>query len=248
LPTGPGTSGQVLQTDGTGITSWASGSGGGGGAAGSSTQIQYNNGTGFAASANLTFDGSDVFSVGVKNAAGSIQIQNNGGITVHGNTSGAVGLKAAASGATTTLTFPNIIGSANQVMQTNGSGVLSWVNGSSSGVVTVTVTGGLTQQPTANCYWSVSGKIATLRIGTLVGTSNGNIFTITGLPNNIIPARLQDVVGRVQIDSTPTIQFGVCEISTSGNLTVFKDANGSLFTNGNTVGLYVGLTFTYALN
>lgn len=48
LPASNGTNGYVLQTDGTGVTSWVAQSGGGGGSpGGSSGQIQYNNGGSF---------------------------------------------------------------------------------------------------------------------------------------------------------------------------------------------------------
>ena len=53
-----GTNGYVLITDGNGNLSWAAGASGSGNAnvAGSNTQIQYNDGTNLAASANLTFN------------------------------------------------------------------------------------------------------------------------------------------------------------------------------------------------
>ena len=57
LPTTTGTNGQVLTTDGSGITSWSTVSGGGGGSpAGSDKQIQYNNTGAFGANANFAWD------------------------------------------------------------------------------------------------------------------------------------------------------------------------------------------------
>jgi hypothetical protein len=53
LPSGAGSSGQYLQTDGTGITSWQTVTAS---ASGSNTQIQYNSSGSFAGSSNLTFD------------------------------------------------------------------------------------------------------------------------------------------------------------------------------------------------
>jgi hypothetical protein len=60
LPTTAGTSGYVLSTDGTGITSWVAQSGGGGSPGGSNTQVQYNSSGTFAGSSNLTFDGTNL--------------------------------------------------------------------------------------------------------------------------------------------------------------------------------------------
>jgi len=55
LPINDGDSGQVLSTDGTGTLSWIA-AGGSGTPAGSDTELQYNNGGVFGASALLTFD------------------------------------------------------------------------------------------------------------------------------------------------------------------------------------------------
>lgn len=60
LPTGRGTSGYSLVTDGAGGTAWTNISGGGGTPGGANTQIQFNNSGSFGASANLTF-ASNVF-------------------------------------------------------------------------------------------------------------------------------------------------------------------------------------------
>jgi len=54
LPTGAGTNGQVLTTDGSGITSWTTASSGT--PAGSNTQIQYNNSGAFGANVNFAWN------------------------------------------------------------------------------------------------------------------------------------------------------------------------------------------------
>lgn len=54
LPTGAGTNGQVLTTNGSGVTSWTTASSGT--PAGSNTQIQYNNSGAFGANANFAWD------------------------------------------------------------------------------------------------------------------------------------------------------------------------------------------------
>ena len=57
LPAADGSSGQVLSTNGSGTLSWATA---GGSPAGSNTQVQFNNSGSFGASANFTWDGTDV--------------------------------------------------------------------------------------------------------------------------------------------------------------------------------------------
>ena len=57
LPAADGSSGQVLSTNGTGTLSWATA---GGSPAGSTTQVQFNNAGAFGASANFTWDGTDL--------------------------------------------------------------------------------------------------------------------------------------------------------------------------------------------
>ena len=85
---------------------------------GSNTQIQFNNSDAFGGSANLVWDGTNL----VVDAAGELRL---------GDTSGAeyVGLKApTAVSPAYTLTLPAATGTADQVLSTNGSGVLSFVD------------------------------------------------------------------------------------------------------------------------
>ena len=81
LPTTAGTNGYALTTDGSGVTSWSAITTS---AAGSNTQVQFNNGGAFGASANLTFSGSTL-TMGV---AGSVV----GGVSFGNATSGTITL------------------------------------------------------------------------------------------------------------------------------------------------------------
>ena len=56
LPVNDGESGQFLQTDGSGVTSWATASGGSGSPGGSTTQIQYNNAGSFGGMSGTAWD------------------------------------------------------------------------------------------------------------------------------------------------------------------------------------------------
>ena len=70
LPGADGGANTFLKTDGAGNLTWATPAGGGS-VAGSNTQIQYNSGGAFAASANFTFDGTDVTMAGDLNLNGA---------------------------------------------------------------------------------------------------------------------------------------------------------------------------------
>lgn len=83
---------------------------------GSTTQIQFNNSGALGGSSNLTWDGSNV------------QIGSQGDLRFgDSDNSNWVAFQAPATVASNvTWTLPNADGSANQVLQTNGSGTLSW--------------------------------------------------------------------------------------------------------------------------
>jgi hypothetical protein len=81
LPTADGDSGQFLQTNGSGVLSWASASGGGPGGTtppgGSTTQIQFNNAGAFAGSSSLTYNlSTDLITVPTLTAIGPISTTN----------------------------------------------------------------------------------------------------------------------------------------------------------------------------
>jgi hypothetical protein len=108
---------------------------------GSTTQVQFNSGgTAFGGSANFTWDGTNV----VIDSEGALRLGDASG-------SGYVGLKAPAtiSGDTPyTLVLPTATGSANQVLQTDGSGNLSFA----------TVTGGAAWQAVVTSSLTVVAK------------------------------------------------------------------------------------------
>jgi hypothetical protein len=89
---------------------------------GSNTQIQFNSSDSFGGNANLTFDGTNV----ILDAEGAVRLGDNAGNAY-------VGIKAPATitGDTAyTLTLPVATGSADQILVTNGSGVLSFADNS----------------------------------------------------------------------------------------------------------------------
>ena len=114
LPTQATNSGKYLTTDGTN-TSWATVSGGGS-PGGAPTQIQFNNAGAFGGSANFTWDGTNA----QLGATGALRFADS-------DSSNYVAFKAPATiGSNVTWTLPNTDGLPDQVLVTNGSGVLSW--------------------------------------------------------------------------------------------------------------------------
>ena len=102
LPPTAGTNLYVLQTDGSGNTSWVAQSGGGGTPGGSNTQVQYNSSGSFAGAAGFVFDGTSKVTLGVAGASvGGAAFANatSGTITLNPPT-GALG--------TVTLTMPAV--------------------------------------------------------------------------------------------------------------------------------------------
>lgn len=78
----------------------------------------------------LAFSGTNV---GINNASPGATLDVKGVIRITGASAGYVGLQAATSGTNQTYTLPSSDGLSGQVIQTNGVGVLSWVNQSAGG-------------------------------------------------------------------------------------------------------------------
>jgi hypothetical protein len=125
FPASPGTSGQVLQTDGAGNLSW--GGGGGGGTPGLPVNsIQFNNAGAFGGDSGLTYNPTtNVLSLGSSSGGGIFQIFNSAGTfsTV---------ISSGTSTANWQLTLPPTAGLNGQVLTTNGSGITSWSSAAGS--------------------------------------------------------------------------------------------------------------------
>ena len=134
-----GTANYVLQTDGSGNLSWVAAAAGGGGGAvsGSNTQIQFNDGGVLGASANLSFNKT------------SNTLSTDRLVAVNGANLGSV--------ANVYITG----GTANYVLQTDGSGNLSWA-----------AAGG-------------EGGVATIVVDNFTGTGSQTTFTLSVIPTSI---------------------------------------------------------------
>ena len=120
---------------------------------GSTTQVQFNSSGSFGGSANFVWDGTNL----VLDTEGALRLGDNAG-------SAYVGLKAPAtiSGDTAyTLTLPTATGTANQVLQTDGSGNLSFATVSGGAAWQAVVTSSLTVVAKAGYFVNTSAAAIT---------------------------------------------------------------------------------------
>jgi len=120
---------------------------------GSNTQVQFNNSGSFGGSANLVWDGTNL----VLDTEGALRLGDNAG-------SAYVGLKAPAtiSGDTAyTLVLPTATGTANQVLQTDGSGNLSFATVAGGAAWQAVVTSSLTVVAKAGYFVNTSAAAIT---------------------------------------------------------------------------------------
>jgi len=87
---------------------------------GSNTQVQYNNSGAFGGDANFVWDASTGLNIGSQK---ELRLQDTTGGEY-------IGMKASGTTTSYTLTWPAATGSADQILSTNGSGVLSFVDNS----------------------------------------------------------------------------------------------------------------------
>ena len=192
LPTNDGDSGQFLQTDGSGVTSWATASGGSGSPGGSDTQIQYNNAGSFGGASGLTTDGTSLTLGTSSNLLWSTDLI----LTRRGAANlrlGAADVGSTTATVTITIATP---------------GVVTWSshNLSTGTPVFFTTTGALPTGITASTtYYVIAVDANTFRIattlvnalaGTAVNTSGSQSGTQTGNRNAITQAlSVQSVTG-----------------------------------------------------
>lgn len=119
--------------------------------------------------------------------------------------------------------------------------------GYQEGSFTGTTTGHATPA-TGTIYFVRVGKLVTLNVPTLTGTSNAATFTVTGLPASITPARNQ---GRVlaSIEDNTTVAEGYIAVTSSGTIAIAKSltASGSDWTTSGSKTLS-SLSLSYTLN
>jgi hypothetical protein len=131
FPINAGTSGQVLTTDGTGVTSWTTNTGV---PAAPINSIQFNNAGAFGGYAGVSVSGAGSIVLGVANS-------QQGTLALASSLSPfAVFVTSAANAAPWTLTLPIGAGTNGQVLTTDGTGITSWTTVASGGGTVTSVT------------------------------------------------------------------------------------------------------------
>ena len=228
---GIGANGYVLTSNGTTAT-WAAG-GNGTVNSGTGGQLAWYSSTSNTVSgnANLTVS-SAALTIGVQGSVlGSLVLANTGSAvatTVQSSNSAS---------AAWTLVLPTTAGTGGQVLQTNGSGVTSWVNPASTGTLTIgstAISGGTTGYyltvGAGGVLQQVTAPSATITIGSVVGSSSNGYGLYIGTGGS---------AGTLQQFAYGTGVFTALGLATgaASGLAV-KDANSNLSVNA----LFEGFT------
>ena len=224
----------------SGIGTWVEQTGGGGTPGGSNTQVQYNDGVGFAGSANLTFD----VTTGILTAS---KVSGNGSLLTNltgANVTGVVG----------NATHANVSDLANSVQVANviGIGNIATVNLSGNGAQTLLgngVWGALPNTATAN-YANFAGNVTVnsqpniTSVGTLTSlTVTGNITggNITG--GNLVTSNYFSGNGSLLTSITGSNVTGqVANALVAG--TVYTNAQPNITSLGNLTSMSLNNTVT----
>jgi hypothetical protein len=216
LPTSAGTNGYYLQTDGLGNTTWAAGGGGGGGSpGGSNTQVQFNDSGSFGGDTGFTYDKTtDAVTIGVASTStGALKLAN-------ASSANLVTVQSGNNSAAWSMTLPTSAGTNGYLLQTDGSGVTSWVTPPATGLTvgSTAISGG------------TSGRILYDNAGTL------GEKTVTG-------------TGDVVLATSPTLvtpTLGVASATSVNKVAITAPATGSTLTiaDGKTLTASNTLTFT----
>jgi hypothetical protein len=136
-----GTAGQALVSNGASAPSWST-----------ITSSQW-----VTSGANIYYTAGNV-GIGTTSPGSALDVK--GTLRLSGSSSGYVGLAPAAAAGSTTYILPSADGSANQVLQTNGSGVLSWATGGSLTLIGTVTTNSGTQTGSINlpANWNTTYK------------------------------------------------------------------------------------------
>lgn len=134
--------------------------------------------------ANLLFTDASTDRVGVGTNAPGSKLDVKGTLRLSGSASGYVGFSPATAAGSTTYTLPSADGTANQVLQTDGSAVLSWASAALTGSAN-TFTGNQTVVGTITTR-AASTQDAIIISGRAGGTSS---YAITLVPTTLFGSR-----------------------------------------------------------
>jgi hypothetical protein len=130
FPAAAPTNGYYLQTDGSGNLAWAAAGGGTGSPGGVDTNVQFNDAGSFGGDAAFTYNKStDTVTLGeASTSTGSLKLANSG-------TANTVTIRSGVNTASWVMTLPTDDGASGQLLQTDGSGNLSWYTSTATGDV-----------------------------------------------------------------------------------------------------------------
>jgi hypothetical protein len=203
LPTTAGTTGQVLQTDGSGVTTWTTISGSGTVNSATANQIAYYSATGTAVSGNANATvSSGALTLGVLNtAAGSLKL--------NGGTSGVVTIQTAAAAGTWSMTVPTTAGTNGQVLQTDGSGVTTWATISGSG----TVNSGTANQM---AFYSATGTAVSGNANVTVSTAALTLGVASTTQGSLVLANTSANSTTIKSSNSATAAYSITLPTTAG--------------------------------
>jgi hypothetical protein len=114
------------------------------------------------------------------------------------------------------------------------------------GTFVVTATG-LTTSPTLTVYYTRVGKLVSLTVPSIGGTSNSAGFSIDGLPAALRPAR-QNLVS-ISVTDNGVVQTtpGMLEIQNANNMNIYKNFAAANFTASGGKSLVYSFCVTYQL-
>jgi hypothetical protein len=219
LPQNGGTSGQVLQTDGTGATVWSTLVN-----AGVAGELAWYNASGSSVDGNVnaTISGGALTLGVLATTAGSLKL--------NGGTSGVVTINTAAAAGTWSLTLPVDAGTSGQVLTTDGAGVTSWTTAGGSAFTRTEITATAGQTSFAATY--TVGRVQVFLNGVLLANSD---YTATNGTAVVLgaPAVAGDIVDIIAYNSVSYPLTGV----TVGSTTISSGTNGRiLFENSGVLG------------
>jgi fibronectin-binding autotransporter adhesin len=168
--------------------------------------------------------------VGIGTTSAGSKLDVKGALRLSGSTSGYVGFAPAAAAGSTTYTLPSADGAGNQVLSTNGSGILSWID--QTGVWQRV--GTLLSPITAGDNVTTSGAISTTGTGTI--TSAG---LLTGTSGAAISGAATAVNDNSNFDTK--INTG----TSMGAVTIGNGAAGAInVTSGAAIGITSGTSLS----
>lgn len=186
---------------------------------------------------------------GTSNVTGNLDVLTSGNLNLYGVGSNALTLKSAADGSSFTLTLPSGVGSANQVLTTDGStGALSWTTPAAAGTV---YSNAIVESNEGNILFSTLAGSANIA----VDTANTIVFTV-GTANVTVSQSAVNVYQNTDSSNSTTGALVVTGgVGIGGNVNVALNANVGLnldvvgnvnilstegTTSGNTGALIVG--------